>query len=64
MRVLQHDPFAAQQVHQLAQDVDWPAGDARGLTGVGFEHDPFVEGAEAIAKQPQNRLNVALAGVI
>jgi len=46
----QDDPLAAQQVDQLAQHVDRAAGDARGLAGVGFEHDPLVEGAEAVAK--------------
>ena len=30
----QHDPLAAQQIHSLAQDIDGPAGDARGLTGM------------------------------
>jgi hypothetical protein len=39
----QHDPFPAQQIHQLAQYVHWPAGDARGLPSVRLEHDPFVQ---------------------
>lgn len=31
---VQHDPLAAQQIHSLAQDIDGPAGDERGLTGM------------------------------
>ncbi|WP_295401453.1 hypothetical protein [uncultured Thiocystis sp.] len=29
-----HDPLAAPPIHSLAQDIDGPAGEARGLTGM------------------------------
>ncbi len=60
----QDDPFPAQQVHQLAQHVDRPAGDARRLAGMCLEQEPLLQGAEAIPKQPEDRLYVPLAGVV
>ena len=59
----QHDPLAAQQVDQFAQDIDRPAGDAHGMPGMGLEHRPLVQGARAIAKQSENDLDVTLTGM-
>lgn len=38
--------------------------DARGLSGMFLEQDPFVQGAQAVAEPSEDRLDVSLAGVV
>ncbi len=60
----QHDAPLAQQIHQFAQNVHRPAGYARSLPGVRFEHDPLLQGTETVADPSEDRFDVAFASVV